>query len=104
MPQPAIYLTTCDKEETADRIAAKLVERRLAACVNVISPVKSTFRWEGKVTTETEWLLIIKSVRERHDEIQKQIRESSGYDLPEFVAVDITGGSPEYLNWLIDET
>ncbi len=104
MPQPAIYLTTCDNEETADKISAELVENNLAACVNVVSPVKSTYRWEGKLNVTKEWLLVIKSVREHHDTIYEQIRKLSGYVLPELIAVDITGGSPEYLEWLIKET
>ena len=104
MLQPVVYLTTCDKQETADEIASQLVEQRFAACVNVVSPAKSTYRWEGKVTTAQEWLLIIKTVRKHHDDILDLLRKLSGYDLPEFIALDITGGSTKYLQWVIAQT
>jgi len=104
MSQPVIYLTTCSEEMTAEKLAAELVESNLAACVNVIAPVKSTYRWEGKVVTETEWLLVIKSTHERQGELHSCIRKLSGYELPEFVAFKITGGSPEYLTWLVGES
>ncbi len=103
-PQPKIFMTTCGSEQTAQTIASTLVEERLAACVNVVAPVNSTYRWEGKVVTEREWLLIIKAAASRQSAIGRRIRELSGYDLPEFVAIDVVGGSSEYLNWLLAES
>jgi periplasmic divalent cation tolerance protein len=95
-----LVLTTCQTKEVADRLTEALVERRLAACVNVIPSVSSTYRWAGKIERENEVLLIIKTAATELAAIEATVKTISGYDLPELVAVDITGGSAGYLNWV----
>ena len=99
-----LITTTTDKKEEADTIARELVERKLAACVQVLGPIRSTYRWQGKVETAEEWLCQIKSRAERYAEIEKAIRALHSYELPEIVAVPITGGSAAYLRWLEENT
>lgn len=84
----------------AARIATTLVEERLAACVNRISRMSSTYRWEGKVRTETEALLLIKTAHRLLDPLSRRIQELHPYELPEVIALPIDGGSERYLAWL----
>jgi periplasmic divalent cation tolerance protein len=93
-------LTTTGSEEEAGRISAALVERRLAACVQVIGPVSSRYRWQGKVEHEREWLCLIKTEAARYDEVEAAIRELHSYDEPEVAATPIVAGSAGYLAWL----
>jgi periplasmic divalent cation tolerance protein len=95
-----LVMTTCGDRETADRIAAALVDRRLAACVNVLPGVTSTYRWDGKLETQSEVLMIIKTREQELDAMEAIIRAMSGYELPELIAVDITAGAPAYLDWV----
>lgn len=95
-----LVLTTCHSAEVADQLASTLVERRLAACVNVIPSVSSTYRWAGKIERENEVLLIIKTSETEVAAIEATVKAVSGYDLPELVAVDISGGSADYLAWV----
>ena len=104
MPQPVVILSTCGSIEAADRIAVSLVEKHLAACVSFIEGAKSTYRWQGKVSKENEILLVIKTVAGRTEEIKRVLKEISGYEVPEVICIDITGGSKEYIDWLIAET
>ena len=87
-----------------ERLAKALVETRLAACVNIVSPVKSVFRWQGKVCEEKEVLLVIKSARENLDQVVEQVKKLHTYEVPEIIALPILGGSEDYLNWLRDES
>ena len=100
--EPRLVLTTCGSRDVADRLAGALVERRLAACVNVLPGVSSVYRWQGSIARDDEVLLLIKTVRHRLDEIGTTIREISGYELPELVTVEI-GGDPDYLAWVAAE-
>ena len=93
-------LTTTDRHEDATRIARELVERRLAGCVQVLGPITSTYRWEGAVETAQEWLCLVKSTRERYDELEGAIRELHPYDVPEILAVPVVAGHAPYLAWL----
>ena len=95
-----LVLTTCGSREIADRLALTLVERGLAACVNVIPGVRSTYRWAGKIETADELVLMIKTATGKLTEIEATIRAVSGYELPELVAVEIAGGSADYLDWV----
>jgi periplasmic divalent cation tolerance protein len=97
-----VVFCTAGSEAEAAKIAGALVERRLAACVNVVPGVSSTYRWEGAVHTDSEWLLIVKTRRDRFDEIRAAIRELHSYELPEIVMLDITAGDPGYLAWIDD--
>ena len=99
----AVVLCTAGSEEDASRIAATLVERRLAACVNVVPGIQSTYRWKGAVQTDREWLLLVKTRRDRFEAVRAAIREVHSYELPEIVMLEITGGDASYLAW-IDES
>jgi periplasmic divalent cation tolerance protein len=95
-----LVLTTCGSREIADRLALALVEQRLAACVNVIPGVRSTYRWAGKIERADEFVLMIKTASEKLAALEATIRSESGYELPELVAVEIAGGSADYLDWV----
>lgn len=92
--------TTAGSEEEAERIAAALIERRLAACVQTIGPVASRFHWKGAVETEREWLCLAKTSAERYPKLEAAITELHSYEEPEIVATPIVAGSPGYLAWL----
>ena len=96
----AVVLSTVGTEDEASRIAHALVDRRLAACVNVIPGVGSTYRWQGAVRTDTEWLLVVKTRRDRFEEVRAAIRELHTYEVPEVVMLDIADGDAAYLAWI----
>ncbi len=98
--EPFLVLTTCGSSSQAQELADALVASRLAACVNTVDNVSSTYRWAGKVERGKEFLLLIKTTEERLDAIEERIKSLSGYDLPEVVAVRIQAGSSDYLDWL----
>jgi len=100
MTDKLLVLSTAGSEAEAQKIAHALVERRLAACVNIVPKIQSVYRWEGKVETAEEFLLIIKTVRGREDQVRASIRELHSYQLPECIALTIDGGSEEYLRWI----
>jgi len=81
-----------------------LVERRLAACVNILSPCRSVYRWKGKTEDAEEFPVLIKTTRERYAELETAIRAAHPYELPEIVAVSLTAGLPAYLEWVASET
>ena len=95
-----IVLTTCGSDEDAGALADALVERRLAACVNAVSKVTSTYRWKGEVQHDQETLLIIKTCAERLAAVEKTIREKSKYELPELIALPVSAGGADYLAWI----
>jgi periplasmic divalent cation tolerance protein len=95
-----LVLTTSGNESEAGKIANTLVERRLAACVNIVPRIQSVYRWQGKVETAEEFLLIIKTTKTRSADVKATIRELHSYDLPECIVISIDGGSKEYLKWI----
>lgn len=99
-----IVLCTCPDEASATRIADALVREHLAACVNRISGIASTYRWKGKVHDDGEVLLLIKSVRARFDALRERIVALHPYELPEVIAVDIAAGHTPYLDWIAAQT
>ncbi len=99
-----VVLVTAQKPESAQKIAASLVEERLAACVNIVPGVKSAYRWEGKVVEDEEQLLVIKTHDDRFDSLKKRIVELHTYDLPEVIALPIEDGHRPYLEWIEKET
>lgn len=99
-----LVLTTLPDPNAAEQLAAALVERRLAACVNVLAPCRSVYRWQGKIQRESEVPLLIKTQRARYGALEAAIRELHPYELPEIVAVDIEGGLAGYLDWVAAET
>lgn len=97
---PQLILNTCPNQETADTIAAALVDRGLAACVNIVPGVQSVYRWQGKTEKENEILLLIKARGDAFDAVAACISELHPYELPEIIAVTIDGGTEQYLAWL----
>jgi periplasmic divalent cation tolerance protein len=95
--------TTTGTREVAERIAAELVDLRLAGCVQVSGPIQSTYRWQGKVENAEEWLCTVKTSRAKLPAIQDLLKRLHPYELPELIATPITGGSEAYLKWLAEQ-
>jgi periplasmic divalent cation tolerance protein len=93
-------LTTTGSEEEAERISSALLERRLAACVQVLGPISSRYRWRGEIEQAREWLCLAKTEASRYPELEAAIRELHSYDEPEIVATPIVAGSAGYLDWI----
>ncbi len=98
-----VVLVTTDNKEEAGKIANMLVSHRIAACVNVVSDIKSTFWWQGKIDSSDEFLLIIKSKASLLSKITDLIREVHSYEVPEIIAIPVIGGNDDYLNWIDNE-
>jgi periplasmic divalent cation tolerance protein len=96
--------TTAPSREEADRIAQILVERRLAACVQVMGPIESHYRWKGALERSAEWLCLVKTTRGNYAAVEAAIRASHPYEVPEIIACPIESGSEAYLAWLRAET
>ncbi len=101
--EPIIITTTGDHMDVLETIAAQLIERRFAACVQISSPIVSYYRWKGRVECCNEWGLVIKTSRTMYPQVQQLILDLHNYDQPQIVAVSITDGSQSYLNWLVDQ-
>lgn len=100
-PSRALQVQTAvGSRADADRIAAALVAGRLAACVQVLAPMTSTYRWQGAVETAEEWLLLVKTTADRYPAVEAAIRSLHPYDEPEIVALPIVAGSTGYLGWI----
>lgn len=97
-----LVLTTTGSREEAQRIGRVLVERRLAACVNIVPGIESIYRWQEKVEQSDECLLIIKTSGAAFDQLRAAIKELHSYELPECVCMEIEDGSAEYLKWLAE--
>ncbi len=104
MPEFIVVFVTCGSEEEALKIAHSLVEERVAACVNLISPVRSIYRWEGKIWDEKEWILIIKTQKESFEELERKVKSLHSYSVPEIIGLPIVEGSSSYLQWLEEMT
>jgi periplasmic divalent cation tolerance protein len=98
-----VFITTSSVEE-AQKIGSTLVEERLVACTNIISPVQSIFRWEGKISDEREALLMAKTKGALFDDIVVRVKQLHSYSVPEIIAIPIAAGSQDYLNWISEET
>ena len=98
-----IVTTTASKAD-AEKIARALVERRLAACVQIGGPITSCYHWQGQVETAEEWLCTIKTRRDLYSQVEAAIQELHPYQTPEILATQVVEGSREYLQWLGDET
>ena len=97
-------LTTIDGRDAADSLAERLVEGRTAACVQVIGPIRSVYRWRGALERADEWLCVAKTTRRRYGDLERSIREGHPYDVPEITAVPVVTGSADYLAWVAEET
>jgi periplasmic divalent cation tolerance protein len=98
-----LVLTTVPEEELGRRLARTLVEERLAACVNVSPAVTSFYWWGGKIVEDREFLLVIKTKASVLERLRARLKELHPYEIPEFVALPVVAGSPEYLGWLDTE-
>ncbi len=104
MTDKRLVLTTTGSRAEADKIANALVDRRLAACVNIVGPISSTYRWQGKVEAAEEFLLLIKTTEAKFERVRATIRELHSYELPECIEIAIEDGSAEYLRWIEENT
>jgi periplasmic divalent cation tolerance protein len=100
MPGFLIVFCTCADDQEALRLANTLVERRLAACVNVLPRVQSVYRWQGEVKLESEYLLLMKTTEERFSALRDTLTELHSYEVPELLAIPVWGGSDKYLAWI----
>jgi periplasmic divalent cation tolerance protein len=101
MTDKIVVLVTCGSAKEARRIARLLVDQRLAACVNILeAPVRSVYRWKGKVESAAELLLVIKSSRKQFARLERAIKAIHSYEVPEIIALPIARGSRAYLAWL----
>jgi periplasmic divalent cation tolerance protein len=99
-----IVLITTGSLEEGRRIARLLVDERLAACVNVVSPIQSVYHWEGKVQEDQEVLLIAKTAGALLEQLAARVKQLHSYDLPEIIALPIIAGANDYLRWIDEET
>ena len=103
MTDVVIVLTTVADDGAAETLAQRLVDERLAACVNLCPPMTSFYRWKGVVERDSERQLVIKTVRAQLPALKARIRQLHSYDLPEFVVLSVEDGSAEYLSWLAEQ-
>jgi periplasmic divalent cation tolerance protein len=99
-----LVLTTVPSSDVGEQVGRALVEAGLAACVNVLPPMVSVYRWKGALQRDEECQVVIKTVRARVDDVQARVSELHPYDLPEFLVVAIEGGDPAYLAWVAAES
>jgi len=95
-----MVITTCDSREALLKIAHELIEKELAACVQVLGPMNSIYRWAGKVETAKEWLSLIKTTKVLYQKVEREISLLHPYEVPEIIALPILKGSESYLSWL----
>lgn len=102
--EPILVITNLPDQESARRVAEALISGRLAACVNLLAPCTSVYRWQGKIETTQEIPLLIKTLASRYGKVEAAIRQLHPYELPEIIAVPISAALPEYLGWMAAET
>ena len=100
--QATVVVTTVGTEDEANRLARALVSRRHAACVNIMPVVRSVYRWKGKVSEDSEYLLIIKTAAEEYPAVEVAIQELHSYELPEILAFRVSDGEPGFLDWIAE--
>ena len=99
-----LVLCTCPDEDSARRLSGFLVREKLAACVNIVNPISSIFAWQGRIDTEQESLLLIKTTETAYSALEKTIKQQHPYEVPEIIAIPIQQGSMDYLNWIRENT
>jgi periplasmic divalent cation tolerance protein len=99
-----LVITNLPDRDSAAKLAHALVEKRLAACINILSPCRSVYRWKGRTEDAEEFPVLIKTTRARYPEVEAAIRAAHPYELPEIIAVPLVGGLPAYLEWVDAET
>lgn len=100
--EPILVLTTVGTEEQATGLAEELVERRLSCCVNILPVRRSVYRWKGKVCSDSELLLLIKTAKSEYEAVEAAIREIHEYELPEILSLDVDRGESRFLDWMCD--
>lgn len=100
MSKYLVVLTTVESGDEARELSKRLVEKSLAACVQVLGPISSTYRWKSKLETAQEWLCLIKTTEDLYPRLEKTIVGVHHYEVPEIVALPVTKGSQNYLSWL----
>ena len=99
-----LVLTNLPSRESAESLASALVGQRLAACVNLLAPCRSVYRWKNEVQNDEEHPMLIKTTHERYPALEAAIREGHPYELPEIIAIKVSAGLPAYLDWVAVET
>ena len=102
--QTLLVFTNLPDRAAAERLADQLIGQRLAACVNILAPCRSVYRWKGAVQHDEEHPMLIKTTAERYAELESALRAGHPYELPEIVAVPVGKGLPAYLDWVAAET
>ena len=102
--QTLLVFTNLPDRAAAERLADQLVGQRLAACVNILAPCRSVYRWKGAVQHDEEHPMLIKTTAERYAELENALRAGHPYELPEIIAVPVGKGLPAYLDWVAAET
>lgn len=99
-----VVFVTAPTQEEATSLGQALVRDRLAACVNVVGPIRSIYEWEGEIRDDAEWLMIVKTTRERFTSLRQFVEARHSYEVPEILALPVTSGSSRYLEWVIQLT
>jgi periplasmic divalent cation tolerance protein len=99
-----VVITNLPDRAAAEKLADALVEQRVAACVNILAPCRSVYRWKDAVQHDEEHPMLIKTTAERYPALEAAIRAGHPYELPEIIAVPAERGLPAYLDWVVDET
>jgi len=102
--QTLLVFTNLPDRAAAERLADQLVGQRVAACVNILAPCRSVYRWKGRVQHDEEHPMLIKTTAERYAELESALRAGHPYELPEIIAVPVGKGLPAYLDWVAAET
>jgi periplasmic divalent cation tolerance protein len=97
-------VTTVDNEDFGEQLARGIVDARLAACVQIVGPIRSLYWWQGAIDDAREWQLVIKTTTERLTALEAYIKANHSYETPEITVTEISGGSREYLDWIRAET
>lgn len=98
-----VVMTTVSEREAGEKLASALVEAELAACVQVLPPMTSVYRWKGKIQKETEHLLLIKTIQDKWDSLSEFIHKNHPYEVPELIAVEASKIAPAYRQWLCEQ-
>ena len=98
-----LVLCTCPPGNAKD-IAQKLVQQKLAACVNIMPNIRSIYHWQGEIQDDTEAMLVIKTTTEQYEKMEKTIKKLHPYELPEIISISLTGGNKDYIQWIKDTT
>jgi len=99
-----LILVTASSEEEAKKIAFSLMEKRFAACINLVKDIESIYRWKGKISDEKEVLMLIKTRKKLYKSVEEEVKKLHSYEVPEIIALPIISGSKDYLYWMDSET